>query len=141
MEDDAHGGRPRRSGDESGGGGGDNSARFNQMAMLYVRAKPYSEWYLCAFYIILHSSAIAFLLFFMIWVMSRPSHKLFVENPGCSGELVRLQESERPGNAAAAAAAAGNSGAAVGLSFELADSQCQRVITIFTAKRVKHCLV
>uniref|UniRef100_A0A1I8ID31 Otopetrin-2 n=1 Tax=Macrostomum lignano TaxID=282301 RepID=A0A1I8ID31_9PLAT len=80
----------------------DNSARFNQMAMLYaifltlfglifplssyVRAKPYSEWYLCAFYIILHSSAIAFLLFFMIW------------------------ESERPGNAAAAAAAAGNSG-------------------------------
>ncbi|PAA92944.1 hypothetical protein BOX15_Mlig013907g1, partial [Macrostomum lignano] len=126
MEDDAHGGRPRRSGDESGGGGGDNSARFNQMAMLYaifltlfglifplssyVRAKPYSEWYLCAFYIILHSSAIAFLLFFMIWVMSRPSHKLFVENPGCSGELVRLQESERPGNAAAAAAAAGNSG-------------------------------
>ncbi|PAA69137.1 hypothetical protein BOX15_Mlig032261g3, partial [Macrostomum lignano] len=128
MEDDAHGGRPRRSGDESGGGGGggDNSARFNQMAMLYaifltlfglifplssyVRAKPYSEWYLCAFYIILHSSAIAFLLFFMIWVMSRPSHKLFVENPGCSGELVRLQESERPGNAAAAAAAAGNGG-------------------------------
>uniref|UniRef100_A0A1I8IU84 Otopetrin-2 n=1 Tax=Macrostomum lignano TaxID=282301 RepID=A0A1I8IU84_9PLAT len=46
----------------------------------YVSLEPFSAWYLAGFYIILYLVSIAFLVFFLAWVLRRPPHILFLSD-------------------------------------------------------------